>query len=199
MKEKDERTLLDKMNEGSERQIAIEYLYMDFELRSKLFAYLQQLGIQEDDAKDIFQDSFVILDRNIRNKKFRGESTIESYLFSICKYLSYNTIKKSKRYSYIEDTTLFDEFRDPGNEADFETSLIRSESRDLLENALSQIGELCKSVLSMWQLNYSMEEIATSNNLSSSDMAKKKRYQCHQKLIVYINTNPALKKLLKEL
>ena len=72
---------------GALRDESIEFLYRNTELRQKIFGYLKRLGSTNEDIQDIYHDGFVVLDKNIRNEKFRGESSIEGYFFSICKFL----------------------------------------------------------------------------------------------------------------
>ena len=161
---------------GALRDQSIEFLYRNTELRQKIFGYLKRLGSTNEDIQDIYHDGFVVLDKNIRNEKFRGESSIEGYFFSICKFLCLNQLRKNQRVSLVNDVEL--------------TAQLDKDSIALVT------GDSCKKVLTLWKLSYSMTEIAEKLGLSSPEMAKKKRYQCHQKLILLINNNPELKKAL---
>ena len=66
---------------GALRDQSIEFLYRNTELRQKIFGYLKRLGSTNEDIQDIYHDGFVVLDKNVRNEKFRGESSIEGYFF----------------------------------------------------------------------------------------------------------------------
>lgn len=181
---------------GVSRDQSIEFIYRNVDLRQKIFSYLKRLGANNDDLQDIYHDGFIVLDKNIRNEKFRGESTIEGYFFSICKFLCLNHLRKNNRLSYVDDVELSAQLEMNTFEPYIEEQIVFEEDKSLIETTLSQIGESCKKVLTLWKLSYSMNEIANLTGLSSPEMAKKKRYQCHQKLMVLINSNPQLKKAL---
>jgi DNA-directed RNA polymerase specialized sigma24 family protein len=72
------------------------------------------------------------------------------------------------------------------------------EKKILLRQALATIGEQCRKLLELWQLSYSMEEIATTLGISDVDNVRKNRYRCHQKLVTSIKSNPALENALRE-
>ena len=181
---------------GALRDQSIEFLYRNTELCQKIFGYLKRLGSTNEDIQDIYHDGFVVLDKNIRNEKFRGESSIEGYFFSICKFLCLNQLRKNQRVSLVNDVELTAQLDKDSIALVTEDYLIAEENRHFIESTLSLIGDSCKKVLTLWKLSYSMTEIAEKLGLSSPEMAKKKRYQCHQKLILLINNNPELKKAL---
>ncbi len=181
---------------GVSRNQSIEFLYRNVELRQKVFAYLKRLGANNADIQDIYHDGFVVLDKNIRNEKFRGESSIEGYFFSICKYICLNHLRKNNKISFVDNVELSAQLELDSFAPYIEEHIVIEEDKDLIETTLSQIGESCKKVLTLWKLSYSMSEIAELTGLSSPEMAKKKRYQCHQKLMVLINNNPNLKQAL---
>ena len=64
--------------------------------------------------------------------------------------------------------------------------MMKKRKKWFLDKMLSEVGETCQQVLKMWQLSYSMEEISKEMSLSSPNMAKKKRFLCHKRLMLLI-------------
>jgi RNA polymerase sigma factor (sigma-70 family) len=68
-----------------------------------------------------------------------------------------------------------------------EHQLLNQEKRQVLDAALSKLGERCKKVLLMWAGGYSMEEIASALDLSSEAMARKTKYKCKNQLMEFLD------------
>ncbi len=170
---------------GVERQRALGYVYNKSNCKGKIHRVITRYGIDMEEAQDIFHDGIITLDNCIKTKKFRGESSIDTYLFSICKFLCLNYWRKKKKMLYIEDISQVNNFEinNPVNTAE---EFIKKEEKSILDKMLSEVGETCQQVLKMWQLSYSMEEISKEMSLSSPNMAKKKRFLCHKRLMLLI-------------
>ena len=52
--------------------------------------------------EDIYQDGFTIAVVNIRNGKFRGESSFSTYLNSICRNICLKKLKESRSVEFTE-------------------------------------------------------------------------------------------------
>ena len=64
---------------------------------------------------------------------------------------------------------------------------------------MNRLDDRCRRILSMWQLHYSMEEIAQELQLTNAALARKNRYRCHKKLMAKLKEHPQLLKMLKSL
>ena len=158
---------------------ALNDIYNREDLKGKIAAYVRRGGGNTDDAKDMFHEGIIALERNVREGKFKGETSIEGYLYSICRFLWNNEWRKRKK-------TTGNEPRDFEMEADENTPEIiyRTQERSrILSELLDLLDEQCKKILSMWKLSYSMDEIAQELSLSSARIAKKYRYRCTKKMI----------------
>src|SRR3989337_1917603 len=56
----------------------------------------------EEDAVDVFQDGLVIFHHNLTNGIFREESSIQTYIFSICKNLWLRELRKRQKQLVAE-------------------------------------------------------------------------------------------------
>lgn len=178
---------------GSGRQEAIRFIYNKNDLRRKVVHFVRNNQGNEADGNDMFHEGIIVLDRNIREDKFRAESSVEGYLYSICRFLWQNQRRKKARIDLKEDATQMDQVEDSTPEVE----LLSDEKKNILRRALEQLGERCKQILELWQLSYSMEEIATEMNFSSAQMARKNKYRCQQSLLKFFKEQPQWQQWLR--
>lgn len=179
---------------GSVRQQAIRFLYnTNTDLLRKVIRFVKNNSGNEQDGQDMFHEGIIVLDRNIRQEKFRGESSLAGYLFSICRLLWMNQIRKNIKVDLRDDPGTMDktEHENP------ELLSLADEKKKLLAEILNQLGERCKKILELWKLSYSMQEIADKMGFSSSAMATKNKYKCHKALMNYLKEQPQLIEQLK--
>lgn len=179
---------------GPKRQKVIRYLYQDASLKSKIIQFVTRNSGNYQDGEDMFHEGIIVFDRNIRQNKFKEETSIQGYLYSICRFLWMNQIRKQKRVTLIEDHKEMDstETNTP------ELLLFTEEQKEILQSLVSQLGERCQKILELWKLSYSMEEIAKELDFSSAAMARKSKYRCHKALLEIIKKHPNLVNILKE-
>ena len=162
---------------GLRRNNAISYIYKNQKTFSHVRHFISSWKGNSHDAEDIWIESILVLDRKIRNNEYEG-GNIYGFLFGISKGLWRNKLKKNKKMDLIEEPALMDSI----DEDDPEQLYQNNERIAVLNKMLEDLGEECQKILKFWQLNYKMKEIAKLVNLSSDNMAKKKKHQCLQKL-----------------
>ena len=178
---------------GSSREKALILLYNRLGLRRKVCAYIASNGGNWQDGEDMYQEGIIVFDRNVRHGKFRGESTLEAYLFSICKFLWMNRRRKTEKMDLTDNTMEFEKGHDHTPEIDY----INEEQNEILRTLIKGLGDRCQKVLKLWQLSYSMKEITEMVGLSSEGMARKTKYQCMKKLMEMVAGNANLKELFE--
>mgnify|MGYP003576537867 FL=1 len=123
----------------------------------------------EDDASDIFHDALLIFDRNLKSGRFRGDSSIKTYLFSICKNLWLKEYEKKQKKMAAEAESILVSQQD----VDY---LINVEIVTLLMNELQ---EDCRNILiEYYYNNRSMAELMEMFNVNSIQAAKNKKWRC---------------------
>ncbi len=148
----------------------------------------------EDEAKDIYQDSVIVFYENVRDGKFKGESAISTYLYAVAKFKWLNQLKrKGMKASHHEQISQNREF-----EQSPLLALIDQEQKDQIMGILKQLGLQCKRLLidSIYH-NKSMKEIVSESEFSSEQIARNKKYKCMQKLKALLLEKPELVKILK--
>jgi len=132
-----------------------------------------------DEAKDIFQEAFISLWRNIQLDKFQPqrEASLDAYLFRIAKNKWMDHLRSNKRYRKNSIA---------GIERLEETSKqLGKEEEDYLEKVklhYAYLGAPCKDVLyRFYFLKQSMMQIAEFFSWTEAT-AKNNKYRCLQKL-----------------
>jgi RNA polymerase sigma factor (sigma-70 family) len=164
---------------GNNREIALGVVYNRRVILNNIQNYLRGNKGSFHDAEDLFMDSMVVFDRNVREGKFLQQSSINHYIVSIGKYLWMNKLRKQKRIILEEDNTKLDGVMNVNPE----DIMISSEQKEFLHNWLESLGKKCEGILKLWMLHYSMEEIAIDLELPNAASARKTKYKCMQKLI----------------
>lgn len=177
---------------GTERQKAIALIYRDPKLKNQIVDFVKKNNGSQEDGIDIFHEGIIAFDDNIRKDKYRGEGDVKGYLYSICRFIWLNKLKRNKRIVYTpENETLDDIIYDTP-----ESISLVDEQKKILDLLLDQLGDKCKQILEMWKLSYSMEEIAQKVELKNAGVARRQRYKCYQKLLKLLDKHPKIKLLL---
>ena len=173
---------------GAARERALRQVYTDIECRRRVIALVKDNRGTRQEGEDMFHEGIIVLDRNVRTDKFRGESTLRAYLYSICRFLWMNQLRKNQRMDYTDANYLLDGTEEQTPELTF----LSTEQQTLINDLLHRLSDRCREILRLWQLSYSMEEIAERTGLSSAAMARKNRYRCHKSLMKLLRDNPRL-------
>lgn len=135
----------------------------------------------EEDAKDVYQEAFIVVWNNIKNNKFipLNETAIEGYLFSIGKNKWMDILKSTqfkKTNNTINETLLNEEVNEIYQEDIFDLKLKST------MNAFKNLGEPCKELLTNYYFEKkSLKDIAQILNIEETT-ARNKKYRCMEKL-----------------
>lgn len=166
----------------------MNYIYTQIEFRGDFQSVLHKMGANEQDIEDLFQDAILNMIVNIQSGKYEGKSTLKTYLISIGKYLWLNQRKHQKVHeqyqSALKQSEALDDLPDK--------YVLYNESAELLDETLSRLGEMCKTILSMWSLNFSMKEIAAALKHESEGFIRKKKHTCMKSLVTLLKSQPDL-------
>jgi RNA polymerase sigma factor (sigma-70 family) len=176
-KELSNAELLEEIRGGNERALAPIY-----EANRKPFIRwaMWNLKCDEYDAADIYQKAFSIFYFNVKDGKLLTlSSKVETYLYAIGKRL----FLEKYRDKHSQNLNL----EDVPEAKQLDTSYFDRESHNqrqlVVESLLSQIGEMCANILKLYYYHrYSMEAIAEDVGYKNEMVAKKKKYECLQKL-----------------
>jgi RNA polymerase sigma factor (sigma-70 family) len=179
-------------NNEEKKNVILRYLYKKYYPMALSIVY-QNNGTEEE-AIDVFQDSIISFYESIRNNVFRGDSSINTYLYSTIRNQWLTKLKRNKRTTNLEGDSLeFQNFTE-------EKQISQEDFKNKITYLLNQIGESCKNILiNYYYENCSMKEIMQIMGFSTEKSAKSQKYKCMQKLIDLIDKNPKYKNLLREM
>src|SRR6185312_2836027 len=96
-----------------------------------------------EDARDIFQEAMIVLYQKARSGSFELNSQLKTYLYSVCRRLWLKRLNQMQKISpeveSLEDTVPVEE--------ELEKHEQRNKEFQVMERALNNLGEPCKSLL----------------------------------------------------
>jgi len=133
----------------------------------------------EADAKDIYQESIIILYNKVKAGDFELTSKLKTYIYSVCRRI---WLKKLNQKSNKEC-----ELKDLHDFLPVENDLEVHEMRDLqfskMEESLLMLGEPCRTIIQdFYMQNKSMQEICDKFGYTNPENAKTQKYKCLQRL-----------------
>ncbi|MBW3467467.1 RNA polymerase sigma factor [Arthrospiribacter ruber] len=143
----------------------------------KIEQYILANNGDPEDAKDIYQEAFVVLWRNIKLEKFHPENgtAIAGYLYQIAKNKWLDKLRNAKNKITVE---LQPNLHEAEEENEPETEAYHQWVVKEFEN----LGETCKEVLKRFYFQKeSMEQIASAFDWTSAT-ARNNKYRCIQQL-----------------
>ncbi|MEO6684008.1 MAG: sigma-70 family RNA polymerase sigma factor [Ginsengibacter sp.] len=168
---------------------AIEKIYR--ENYSTIQSFIVKNNGYPDDARDIFQEAMIILFEKSKSESFELTCQIKTYLYSVCRRLWLKKLQRESRYNPAIDTVL----ETVTVEDEIELHEKKNSDLGIMEDALSKIGEPCKSLLEAFYIQKkTMPEIAELFAYTNADNAKNQKYKCMVRLkkiffSQYKNTN----------
>jgi len=157
-----------------------KYEYLLF----RKFAYLVpsrpgKYRLEEEEASDAYTDAFLAVVDNIRSSKFRGESSIKTYLSRIFRNKCVDRSRKNAT-NKVEWLDEFPDISDPSK--DFLRRLVGEEEMKGISQLIQQLGERCQEILMLSGQGYTPAEIAEKMEFKTARSASSQRYKCLEKL-----------------
>lgn len=186
----DEKIIELILKSGKSESQAIQFL-LDSN-RGKIKALILKMGGSDHDAESILIEGVTSLIFNIRKEKFKGDSTIATYLYSICRRVWQKSVQKEQRYTDLDSNQ-----NSSADEASPFNAYSDSQLKEDVNFLLEKLGVACKTVLSMWAGHFSMTEIALELNYKNAQIAMNKKNKCMKKLKEITLSNAGYSEQLK--
>lgn len=172
----DNETLLLKGLAKNDRK-SIETIYKEN------FNVVQSLIVKNngtaDDAKDIFQEAMIVLYEKAKSETFQLNCQIRTYLYSVCRRLWLKRLMQQNRFLVVDEN----EQEIVSVEEEMEDHERINSEFILMEKAINNLGEPCKSLLEAFYLKKrNMQDIALSFGYTNADNAKNQKYKCLMRL-----------------
>jgi RNA polymerase sigma factor (sigma-70 family) len=187
--------LLASLQSGKRIDDAIKAIYRNY--FESLSWYVMNNSGSRQDAEDIFQEVVVNFIELVQKNKFRGESTIKTFLYSLNRHIWLNELKRRGRALAREEKY---EKGQEKTEMDVSHFIAGREAKKQVLQLVEMTGETCKKILLMFYFdNLSISEILESLHYENEQVVRNKKYKCLKQLEQKISENPTLKQTLKSL
>jgi len=187
--------LMEAIRLGKGLDAAIKLVYRDH-FESMAWLVKNNNGSQQD-AEDIFQEVVVSFIELVQKGKFRGESSVKTFLFSMTKNTWLNELKKRGRTGARE--LKYEKAKDQ-QEMDVSHFIAEQEAKKQVMDVVGQLGDTCKKILVMFYYeNLSMKEILVNLEYENEQVVRNKKYKCLKQLEQMITSDPSLTQTLKNI
>jgi RNA polymerase sigma factor (sigma-70 family) len=171
----DRNKVIERIKAGNDEDL--KEIYSKY--RKEFLAWVtRSYNCSEDDGKDIYQATVIAFFEGIVSGKLRElTSSVKTYLFAIGK----NKLQEFKRSAKKENITeVMDDneyFYTPGY------SDSQEESLQLVEKALDELGDPCRTILHLYYYQkLSLTLITEKLNYKNTDTSKNLKYKCLRRL-----------------
>jgi RNA polymerase sigma factor (sigma-70 family) len=136
----------------------------------------------EQEAKDVFQESILVLYHHVQKQNFILSCALQTYLYSVAKRLWLKQIhKKSGTLKLDERFYEGEDFAETENDATVYEE--HEQNLDKMHESINQLGEPCKTLLTDFYIaRLGMDELAEKFGYTNADNAKNQKYKCLQRL-----------------
>lgn len=168
-----DQEILVRLKQGDENTLDLLYK-QHYRMMVKLI--IKNSG-SEEEAKDIYQESLIVLWQKAHDPNFVLSSKISTYLYSICLNLWRKELERKKRFSHEmkEGTVIMD--------------IDKDERIQIINSCIQKLGETCRDILTYYYFDrLSMVEIAEKMGFANSDTSKTKKYKCKKELDLLVKS-----------
>ena len=150
-----------------------------------------------EDAEDLFQEAIVVFIDLVRKDRFRGDSSIKTFIYAISKNLWLNELKKRNR-AVFRETEYYENTEKESDE--IRSGVSENEVRKQVLSFLDKLGENCKKILILFYYEEkSMRDIFQEMNYESEQVARNMKYKCMKRLHELLDDNSHIKQSFKNL
>ncbi len=185
--------IIAKLQSPVQKEIEEGFLMLYDRLFEKVEAYILKNSGDETEARDVFQESLLVLYKLIKQGRLKEIENAEAYLYTICRnrWLRYaqsrgKTIEITENHHTI-----------PVDEVSV-NRIIDQERQQVLDHLLQSLGEICyKILIYFYYEKKSMKEILELMPFKTEQVIKNKKSNCLKKLRALLEEYPQLKEMIQ--
>lgn len=186
-------SLLQELSAGAKPDDAIRHIYRTFYKTTEV--YIMQNNGSEADVEDIFQEVVVSFVELVKTGKFRGECSVNTFIYTLTRNSWLNELKRRGRSKLREEKY---ERTQETVSLDVSTIVESREAKTTLLKLVDELGETCKKILlAFYYNNLSMKEILLTLSYENEQVVRNKKYKCLKQLEQNIAASPQLINKLK--
>ncbi len=147
----------------------------------------------EEDAEDIFQESLIVVLKNVQKEDFYLSCSFLTYLYSISRNLWMQRLKAKKKDKLNMDILdVFFDFPDVNSVELAEAEQLRYR---IYREHFNAMEKDCQRILLLSMQKFSSKDIADTMGYGSENYAKTKKYNCKERLKRSIMGDPRIQDL----
>lgn len=190
-----DQALVAALKENRQTDAAVRFLYRQY--FEPLSIYTRQNNGNEQDAEDVFQEVVVTFIEVVQQGKFRGESSVKTFLYSLNRHIWLNELKKRSR---MQVRNVKFEKEKEQVDAGVSSFIAGREARQQVMDIIEQLGDACRQVLlAFYYQELSVKEMLEFLPYENEQVIRNKKYKCLKKLEEMLHANPALADNLKNI
>jgi len=139
------------------------------------------------DAEDIFHDALIIIFNRLKNKQFTLNSSLKTYLFSVCRNLWRRRLERKYRLLYATDSYV-NELEGCYTQETMEEEY--AEKFRLYKKHFVELPEFCRALLTYYIRKTPLQDIARIMNYKDTEYVKARKYYCKNLLRKKILNDP---------
>jgi RNA polymerase sigma factor (sigma-70 family) len=160
----------------------------------KVRHYVTRHGGSKDDAKDVFQESIIIIFKQIENKGVEIKENFEAYLYGIARLVWLKILRNKE----IHDRNI-SQIEEPEQSYYSSDQLIEDElEMRLFRKHFMSLGKECQKVLQMITEGIPYEKIAETMGYKSEKIVRNQKYKCKETLIQLIKSDPEYIRFMRD-
>ena len=163
----------------------LQYVYKNY--YPSIHHFITSNSGSPDDAKDIFQESIIVIYRKVKeHKRFLINSSFKTFIYSVARNIWLKNLRNRKfEGKKIQDQQPFIELKD-------EPFKISNEDlkMSLYQKYFKKLPEDCQNILRLTAKEIPQKEIAQALGFRSENYVKKRKHGCKEKLIEMIKEDP---------
>lgn len=178
--------LLERIRTGHDIERAMRYMYhTHFPVLEN--HVLANSGTPED-AADLMQEVMVRFIEFVQKDKFRGESSVKTFLYSLTHNLWINELRRQGIETKYSDEYASGQDLIEGDYSEFMTYL---EAQKTIVTLFDMISGVCRQILTFFYYdNLSMKEILERTSYENEQSVRNRKYKCLKELTDLVNSSP---------
>ncbi|BDD06606.1 RNA polymerase sigma factor [Aureibacter tunicatorum] len=153
-------------------------------------------GGAKEEAEDVFQESVIILIDSIKSGKFKGKSSLKSFLYGIGRNLWLVSLKEKSRF-IVKDVEEDDQIY----EMNWNDIVQVNNEENILNKLFNTIGEPCHSLLIAYYyegLNITELQRKYSDTLANEQVVRNKKSRCLKTLRKRMEDRPEVEGIFRD-
>ncbi len=159
------------------------------EFYPKVARFIAGKGGSAEDAKDIFQESLMVVYKLSLSDQLTIETDFGNYLIGIAKRIYFKQIRQKEIHHRYVDGSEKTFSEDHPSDVEIENEI----EQHLIRNYLLKLGEICQKILLWSSSGIDNEEIAAKLGYKSEKIVRTKKHKCKSSLIAMIKEDPFFK------